>query len=321
MVQKYTPIDLRKVKTYPLRERKSKVKKEDFACPSHPGESFQDFLKSLPRILAGKDFPELVESVVKAHRLEKPVLANIGAHVIKCGLNPIVVHLIEKGIFTAISMNGAASIHDFEIGLIGGTSEDVDVSLKNGSFGMAEEVARAMNEAVKTGAGKEQGMGEILGRKLLEMKAPHRDLSILMAAVSRDIPVTVHVALGTDIIHQHPLAEGKALGETSLRDFRLLCSVARHLGDGGVVLNFGSAVIFPEVFLKALSIVRNLGHGVKDFTTANFDMIQHYRPLQNIVRRPVSLGGKGYSFVGHHEIMIPLLARAIQEQLKRQNLK
>lgn len=316
MTQKYKPLDLRRVRTYPLRERKSKVKKEDFACPSSPGESFPDFLKSLPKILAGKDFCELVESVIRAYRREKPVLANIGAHVIKCGLSPLVVHLIEKGIFTAISMNGAASIHDFEIGLIGETSEDVDASLKEGSFGMAEEVARAMNEAVKTGAEKEQGMGEILGRKLLRMKAPHRDLSILMAAVRQDIPLTVHVALGTDIIHQHPLAEGKALGETSLRDFRLLCSVVSQLGDGGVVLNFGSAVIFPEVFLKALSIVRNLGPKVKDFTTANFDMIQHYRPLQNIVKRPVSLGGKGYAFVGHHELMIPLLARAIQEKLK-----
>lgn len=313
MPQKYKPLNLTKVKTYPLKERKSKVKKEDFARLSSPGESFPDFLRSLPRILAGKDFCELVEEVIKAQRREKPVLANIGAHVIKCGLSPIVIHLIERGTFTAISMNGAASIHDFEVGLAGETSEDVDSSLKEGSFGMADEVARAMNEAVKTGAEKEQGMGEILGRKLLRMNAPHRDLSILTAAIRHDIPLTVHVALGTDIIHQHPSVEGKALGDTSLRDFRLLCAVVSHLGDGGVVINFGSAVIFPEVFLKALSVVRNLGHKVKDFTTANFDMIPHYRPLQNIVKRPVSLGGKGYSLIGHHEIMIPLLARAILE--------
>ena len=315
MRHKYKPMDLTKVKAYPLRERKSKVKREDFARPSISGASFPDFLKSLPRILAGKDFSGLVESVVRASRLKKPVLANIGAHVIKCGLSPLIVHLIEEGIFTAISMNGAASIHDFEIGLIGETSEDVDVSLKDGSFGMAEEVARAMNEAIKKGAEGEQGMGEILGSKLLRMKAPHPDLSILMAAVRRDLPLTVHVALGTDIIHQHPSAKGSALGETSLRDFRLLCSVVRHLGGGGVVLNLGSAVIFPEVFLKALSITRNLGYKVKDFTTADFDMIPHYRPLQNIVRRPVSLGGKGYSFTGHHELMIPLLARAILETM------
>jgi len=256
-MKKYKPLDLTKVKTYPLKERTSKVRKEDFARPSLPGESFPDFLESLPNILAGKNFSELVESVLEAQRREKPVLVNVGAHVIKCGLSPLIIHLIEKDIFTAISMNGAASIHDFEIGLIGETSEDVDVSLKEGRFGMAEEVAAAMNMAVKRGAEQKQGMGESLGKKLLEMQAPYRELSILTAAIRKDIPLTVHVALGTDIIHQHPLAEGKSLGETSLGDFRLLCAVVSRLGDGGVVINFGSAVIFPEVFLKALSITRN----------------------------------------------------------------
>ncbi len=312
---KYKPVDLSKVKTYPLRERKSKVSIEDFARPVGAGESFSEFLNHIPRILAGRDFFELIESIVKAFRDGKMVLANIGAHVIKCGLSPIIIQLMEKGIFTSISMNGAASIHDFEIALIGKTSEDVDVALKDGSFGMAEETGRLMNEAINAGKDNGLGMGEALGRKLLEIKAPHVSLSILARAINFDIPVTVHVAIGTDIIHQHPLSRGKAMGETSFRDFKLLTSLVSQLGPGGVVLNFGSAVIFPEVFLKALSIARNLGHKVVDFTTANFDIVGHYRPIQNVVRRPVSLGGKGYSFIGHHQIMIPLLAGAIMEKL------
>ena len=312
---KYKPVDLSKVKTYPLRERKSKVSIEDFGRPVGAGESFSEFLNHIPRILAGRDFFELIESIVKAFRDGKMVLANIGAHVIKCGLSPIIIQLMEKGIFTSISMNGAASIHDFEIALIGKTSEDVDVALKDGSFGMAEETGRLMNEAINAGKDNGLGMGEALGRKLLEIKAPHVSLSILARAINFDIPVTVHVAIGTDIIHQHPLCRGEAMGETSFLDFKLLTSLVSQLGPGGVVLNFGSAVIFPEVFLKALSIARNLGHKVVDFTTANFDIVGHYRPIQNVVRRPVSLGGKGYSFIGHHQIMIPLLAGAIMEKL------
>ncbi|MCD5390731.1 hypothetical protein LR007_02570 [candidate division NPL-UPA2 bacterium] len=312
---KYKPVDLSQVKTYPLRERKSKVSIEDFGRPAGAGESFSEFLNHIPRILAGRDFFELIASIVKAFRDGKMVLANIGAHVIKCGLSPTIIQFMEKGILTCLSMNGAASIHDFEIALIGKTSEDVDVALKDGSFGMAEETGRLMNEAINAAEDNGLGMGEALGRKLLEIKAPHISLSILARAINLDIPVTVHVAIGTDIIHQHPLSRGKTMGETSFLDFKLLTSLISQLGPGGVVLNFGSAVIFPEVFLKALSIVRNLGHKVVDFTTANFDIVGHYRPIQNVVRRPVSLGGKGYSFIGHHEIMIPLLAGAIMEKL------
>lgn len=312
---KHKPVDLSKVRTYPLRERKSKVRAEDFVPPVQPGDSFKEFLNHIPRILAGRDFFQLVESIVKASGNKKMVLANIGAHVIKCGLSRVIIQLMEKGVFTGLSMNGAGSIHDFEIALVGETSEEVEVAIKDGSLGMAEEIGKLMNEAINAAKDNGLGMGEALGGKLLQIKAPHSNLSILARAIQLNIPLTVHVAIGTDIIHQHPLARGEAMGETSFRDFKLLTSLVSQLGSGGVVLNFGSAVIFPEVFLKALSIARNLGYEVKDFTTANFDIIEHYRPIQNVVCRPVSSGGKGYSFIGHHQIMIPLLAGAILEKL------
>ena len=309
-----SPADLGKVKTYPLSERKNKVRVSDFASPAVPGSSVQRLLEGLPKILAGADFCSLVSHIGAAYARGKPVIAMMGGHVIKCGLSPVIISMMEQGILTGIAMNGAASIHDFEIALIGETSEDVGTNIVTGKFGMWEETGKLMNEAAK--AGRSEGMGLALGRKLMELEAPHLDVSILAAAFRLNAPATVHVAIGTDIIHQHPDADGAAIGEASFTDFRIFVSEVSKLGHGGVLLNFGSAVVMPEVFLKALSIARNLGHEVVDFTTANFDMIQHYRPRENILKRPTSVGGSGYAITGHHEIMIPLLAHAVMDQIR-----
>jgi len=335
-MKSFFPIDLSKVTTYPLSQRKNKVSITDFATPPKRDSAFTssdskhltgftDFLDSLPNILKAQDFKKLVEHIVSAYHKGKPVVAMMGGHVIKCGLSPVIISLIEKGIINAIALNGAGSIHDFEIALIGETSEDVAENLQNGTFGMSEETGRSMNRAIKDAAEKGYGMGEGLGRKLLELNPPYLEYSLLAASIRHEIPLTIHVAIGTDIIHQHPAADGAAIGQTSFTDFRTFVSVVSELGDGGVLLNFGSAVLLPEVFLKALTIARNLGHNVVNFTTANFDMIQHYRPNENVVKRPTtplplntegkSMGGQGYAFTGHHEIMIPLLASAIIERL------
>jgi hypothetical protein len=314
-----SPIDLTKVRTYPLRERENKVKVSDFASPAAAGRSVRDLLEGLPRILAGDDFRQLVSDIGSAYAKAKPVIAMMGGHLIKCGLSPVIISMMERGILTGIAMNGAASIHDFEIALIGETSEDVGTNIATGKFGMWEETGRLMNRAVKAGRGAHEGMGVALGRKLVELKAPHLDVSIIATALGLNIPVTVHVAIGTDIIHQHPEADGAALGEASFTDFRTFVSEVSDLGHGGVLLNFGSAVIMPEVFLKALSTARNLGHDVVDFTTANFDMIQHYRPTQNVIKHPTNMGGRGYAITGHHEIMIPLLAHAIMDQIGQED--
>jgi deoxyhypusine synthase len=239
----------------------------------------------------------------------------MGAHVIKCGLSLLVIELMRRDVITAVALNGAGVIHDVEIALIGETSEDVAQGLADGSFGMAEETGRLINEAIAEGAAGEEGMGELVGRKLVQVKAPHCDYSILANAVQLGVPLTVHVAIGTDIVHMHPTAQGGPLGVASFRDFRLLASVVADMGGGGVYLNIGSAVLLPEVFLKALTIARNLGHDVSDFITVNLDMQQHYRPLQNVVGRPTVLGGKGYAITGHHELMLPLLVQAIIERL------
>lgn len=309
------PVDLGKVKTYPLRERKNKVKVSDFASPAVAGRSVWELLDGLPGILAGDDFRQLVSAIASAYSRSKPVIAMMGGHVIKCGLSPVIISMMERGILTGIAMNGAASIHDFEIALIGETSEDVGTNISTGKFGMWEETGRLMNAAVKIDQDNHEGMGKALGRKLVELEAPHLDVSIVATGFRLNIPVTIHVAIGTDIIHQHPEADGAALGATSFTDFRIFASEVSGLGRGGVLLNFGSAVIMPEVFLKALSIARNLGHDVTKFTTANFDMIQHYRPRENVIKRPTSTGGKGYAITGHHEIMIPLLAHAVMDQI------
>jgi len=309
------PVDLGKVKTYPLRERKNKVKVSDFASPAVAGRSVRELLDGLPGILAGDDFRQLVSAIASAYDRSKPVIAMMGGHVIKCGLSPVIISMMERGILTGIAMNGAASIHDFEIALIGETSEDVGTNIATGKFGMWEETGRLMNEAVKADQGNHEGMGEALGRKLVELEALHLDMSIVAAGLKLNMPITVHIAIGTDIIHQHPEADGAALGAASFTDFRIFASEVSELGRGGVLLNFGSAVIMPEVFLKALSIARNLGHDVTEFTTANFDMIQHYRPRENIIKRPTNTGGKGFAITGHHEIMIPLLAHAVMDQI------
>ncbi len=313
-----SPADFGKVKTYPLRERKNKVKISDFASPAAEGRSVRELLEGLPGILAGNDFRQLISAIAAAYAKTKPVIAMMGGHVIKCGLSPVIISMMERRILTGIAMNGAASIHDFEIALIGETSEDVGTNITTGKFGMWEETGRLMNEAVRGKGDGDVGMGAALGRKLTELKALHLNMSVTATAFKLNIPVTVHVAIGTDIIHQHPKADGAALGEASFTDFRIFVSEVSKLGHGGVLLNFGSAVIMPEVFLKALSIARNLGHDVSEFTTANFDMIQHYRPRENVVKRPTNLGGRGYSITGHHEIMIPLLAHAVMDQVAQE---
>jgi hypothetical protein len=272
-------------------------------------------LAALPRQLGAEALIGVADAVVAARAKGKPVILAMGAHVIKCGLQPVLKKLIEAGAITAVALNGAGSIHDYELSLIGETSEDVGAVLHCGTFGMAEETGSDINRALKEGIARGMGYGESVGRFIIENGHPFREWSLMAACVERDIPLTVHVALGTDIIHQHPAADGAVIGEATFRDFRLLTSVVADLGDGGVYLNVGSAVLLPEVFLKALSIAQNLGHHVDHFSTANFDMQQHYRPLQNVVKRPTSGKGRGYTVTGHHEIMIPLLAAAILDRL------
>ena len=308
-------IDLAKLKTYPISKRKSKVKYQAFAKAPLKARSFSDFYDSLPDILAGRGFPQVVDAIISARKKKKPVIAMMGSHVIKCGLNPVIIELIKKKVITAIALNGSGAIHDFEIALIGKTSEDVEEGLEDGSFGMAKETALYLNGAIGEAVEREIGAGQAIGQVIDEEKLRFKDLSLLYNCVKQSVPATVHIAIGTDIIHQHPSCDGANLGEASLRDFHNLIEVVSDLGDGGVVLNIGSSVILPEVFLKALNVARNLGHKVKDFTACNFDMMHHYRPFQNVVKRPIKSGGAGYTIIGHHEIMIPLLAQAIIEKI------
>ena len=309
------PIDMSSVTTYPLQDRINKVSVNDFATLPDGQADLSPFLTSLPKILKGQDFLALIDKIVAAYQRKKAVIVMMGGHVIKCGLSPLLIALAEQGIITGFAFNGASSIHDFEIALIGETSEDVSAYLQTGQFGMWEETGKLMNEAIQYAADTGMGMGEALGKKLIALDAPYNAYSLLAAGIQHDIPITVHVAIGTDIIHQHPSANGAAIGEASFTDFRLLTQLVTQLEDGGVVLNFGSAVILPEVFLKALTIARNLGHTVSHFTAADFDMNQQYRPLENVVKRPTEMGGKGYTFTGHHELMIPLLVQAIKSRL------
>ena len=310
-----TKIDLTKLKTYPISKRKSNVRYQDFAKEPSKGKTFSKFYDSLPSILTGNSFREIVDSICAAHKKKKPVILMMGSHVIKCGLNPVIIELIKKKVVTALALNGSGAIHDFEISLIGKTSEDVGQSLEDGSFGMAKETALYLNGAIRKAAKNDIGMGEAIGEVIKEEKLPFKNLSLLYNSVKEDITATIHVAIGTDIIHQHPSCNGADLGASSLKDFHNFIEIVSGLGDGGVVLNIGSSVILPEVFLKALNVARNLGHKIKDFTACNFDMINHYRPYQNVVKRPVSSGGKGYTIIGHHEIMIPLLAQSIIEKI------
>ena len=310
-----TPVDLSFVTTQPLQERINKVSVHDFATLPESETDISAFLAGLPKILKGSDFLALVDDIAAAYQNKKPVIVMMGGHVIKCGLSPLLIALAKRGVITEFAFNGASSIHDFEIALIGETSEDVSVYLQTGQFGMWEETGRLMNTAIQHAAHTSIGMGEALGKQLVEMNAPYNASSLLATGVQYNVPITVHVAIGTDIIHQHPAANGAAIGTASFTDFRLLTAFVKELEGGGVVLNLGSAVILPEVFLKALTIARNLGNTVSHFTTANFDMNQQYRPVENVVRRPTEMGGKGYTFTGHHELMIPLLVQAILSRL------
>ena len=308
-------IDLNKVKTYSIRQRLSKVKKDAFARPCAKGESFGAFLCSLPDILKAKDFRAVVEAIVQAKKKGKPVILMMGAHVIKCGLSPLVIDLLKKKVISAIVLNGAGIIHDFEIAYQGRTSEDVGAALKDGSFGMGKETAEFLNQAINQGVKNGLGIGQAVGQAIAGGKLKYREYSILSVCYENNIPVSVQVAIGTDIIHQHPSFDGASTGEGSKRDFLKLVETVAELGNGGVVLNFGSNVILPEVFLKALNLARNLGYKAYNFTAANFDMLYHYRPAVNVVSRPTQDSGKGYYITGHHEIMLPLLHRAIVERL------
>ena len=313
MKEALEPLSLEGLKTYPLRKRKSLVGWKNFARPVRPPASLKQFLDSLPDLLAAKNFKEIVGRIRKARRQGKPVLLGMGAHPIKVGLNPLIVHLMAKGIIRAVAMNGAGIIHDFEIAFAGKTSEDVTAEIGRGTFGMARETGQMINEAINEGWPKGWGIGRSVGEMIQERQLPYREISITAAGVRWGVPVTVHVALGTDIIHLHPQACGEAIGGASHLDFRLFAALISEL-QGGVYLNLGSAVIMPEVFLKALTLVRNLGHRVTRFTTVNMDFTPHYRPLTNVVRRPTLEGGKGFHLTGHHEIMFPLLTAAILEK-------
>jgi hypothetical protein len=309
----YDDFDLSGVKTYPLKSRASKARVEDFARPSAPGASVAAFVDSLPGILAAADFKAVVRAIGDAKRADAGVVWGLGAHVIKTGLGPVLIDLMERGFVSAIATNGAAIIHDFEVALVGATSEDVDEALGPGRFGMADETGRLLNGAINEGVAAGLGLGQSVTRFLAGKQPQFAKHSVLSAAARLSIPVTVHVAIGTDIIHMHPAASGAALGEGSLRDFRYFVSNVARL-ERGVYLNCGSAVVLPEVFLKAVALARNRGLALAELTTVNLDFIRGYRPQTNVVARPTAGTGRGYSLVGHHEIMIPLLAAAVVER-------
>lgn len=311
---KFKPISSKGLKTYSIKDRKSKVSVDDFArLPK--GGSFADFLSSLPGILAAKDLLDVASTMARAHADGRTVAVGMGAHVIKVGLAPLLIDLMERGVVTSVAMNGACVVHDFESAYAGCTSEDVDAELGSGAFGMAEETGRLLNRAIRKDGAK-KGLGRAVGEMINSSRFPYKDTSIIAAGARLDVPITVHVALGTDIIHIHPQMDGAATGAASTTDFKIFSSVVSTLEEG-IYVNIGSAVILPEVFLKALTLVRNLGHEVKNFSTVNMDFIQHYRPLTNVVRRPTMGGrGKGYRLTGHHEIMVPLLYWALMEELK-----
>ena len=312
----YQQEDLSKVKRYSIKERMSKVRSDALAESVQAGSSFADFYRSLPSFLAAKDLKELVRHIINARRNNKPVILMMGAHVIKVGLSPVIIDLMKAEIITCIALNGAGIIHDSEMCLFGQTSEDVAVGLSDGSFGMALETGHFINSAIADGQKDNLGLGECIGKGLIESASPDAlQRSILATAYALHIPVTVHVAVGTDIVHQHPDADGAAIGACSFRDFKILAAHVAEMNCGAVAINVGSNVILPEVFLKALTVARNIHGEVANFYTANFDMIQHYRPRVNVVQRPTATGGKGYQFTGHHEIMLPLLAAAIKEAM------
>jgi len=309
-----TPLDLTKVKTYSLAQRTSKVTVADFAHPPVGGLTVREFVDGLGGLLAAADLREVIGSVVRAVQTERPVIVAMGAHVIKVGLSPLIIDLMERRIISLVALNGAGIIHDFELAYAGFTSEDVDAVLPGGEFGMARETSQSLNKAITQGAHKGEGIGRAVGMMIEQEKLPYRRHSILAAGARLGIPVTVHVALGTDIIHMHPDASGEAIGKGSLTDFHTFASAVAGLS-GGVYFNIGSAVILPEVFLKAISLARNVGASVESFTTVNMDFIRHYRPQTNVVGRPTVGTGRGITLIGHHEIMVPLVCAGIIDAL------
>lgn len=307
-------LNLDRIKTTSLRRRSSKVSSKDFCSPYHKGGTFRTFLDTLPNTLAARDLKAVARSIIKAYRRKKPVVFAMGAHVIKVGLSPLIIDLMQKRILACIALNGAGAIHDVEIALAGKTSEDVAASLTRGEFGMAAEAAELINGALREGLRVNKGMGKIIGEALLQKAAPFRHLSILATAALQDIPCTIHVSIGSDTIHMHPTFDGGVTGKASHNDFIIFADMVSRLS-GGVFVNIGSAVVLPEVFLKALSLARNLGKSAPDLTTVNMDFIRHYRPSVNVVERPTLQSGKGFHLIGHHEIMLPLLSAAILEEL------
>ena len=311
---RYKEIDLAGLKKYSITNRPSKVHIEDFADPSK--QNLEELLASFPDYLVAKDIKELVDRCVSAYQKGKPVIVAIGGHVVKCGLSLYLNDLMEMGLITTMASNGSVVIHDFEITKFGKTSEDVATALEDGSFGFARETCDEINNIITDAYQNKLGFGEAIGKHLVEAETPNRSLSLLAKAYEKQIPFTVHVALGTDIVHQHETANGAAIGDCSLRDFRIFCNSIIGLNEGGIFLSFGSAVVIPEVFLKAVTVVRNLGYPLRNFYTAVFDMNLHYRPKMNIVERPTKSDGKGYYFVGHHEVMIPLFYHALKDKLQ-----
>ncbi|OQY26744.1 MAG: hypothetical protein B6244_12705 [Candidatus Cloacimonetes bacterium 4572_55] len=307
MTSKYPQIDIDKVTTIPISRRQNKVNPSHFARVPERDFSIDHFIDCLPSQLAATDFRSLLKHIHQAKSKHKPIIWMMGAHVIKVGLSRLIIKLMQRGFVTALAMNGAGAIHDAELATGSGTSEDVEKNLADGTFGMARETGRFLNNAATVARDLKLGFGESVGRELCKLAKTTTHVSLFANAYRLDIPATLHVAIGTDIIHQQPTADGAALGDASYRDFKIFAQVVSGLGNGGVVLNIGSNVLLPEVFLKALTVARNVGGSVSDFTTANFDMIQHYRPRVNVVQRPIKTGGQGYNFIGHHELMIPLL--------------
>jgi hypothetical protein len=313
---KSEPLDLSGLTTYALADRISKVALSDFARPHRPGGSVAEFLDGLPRLLGADQLRALVADVLRAKERSKPIVWGLGAHVIKCGLSPLLLDLMERGLVTGLALNGAGIVHDFELAVAGQTSEDVDAGLGAGAFGMARETGEEVNRAIVDGDRDGLGLGAALGRYLDERQPAHVGMSLLAAAWRLGLPATVHVAVGTDIVHLHAACDPAALGRTTHLDFRIFAGEVARLGGGGVYLNVGSAVLLPEVFLKAVTAARNLGHDLSDFATANLDFIQSYRPNTNVVQRPTRGVGRGYSLTGHHELLVPLLAAALVEGVR-----